>query len=149
VTGLQTEYPKLKLKIVGSGPELPFLQTLVGQKNAADMVEFLGNLPRQKALSYTQAADVFVLNSDYEGLSHVILEAQALGVPVLASNVGGNPEIVGKNGLFTFDAVEEIKNKIRSILAGDGQNSDAKELVHKNQGVEKMVHDTHSVLQSL
>jgi glycosyltransferase involved in cell wall biosynthesis len=47
-------------------------------------------------------ADVFVLNSSYEGFSHLLIEAQALGVPSVATAVGGNPELItsGENGVL-------------------------------------------------
>ena len=48
------------------------------------------------------AADVFVLNSEYEGLSHTLLEVSALGTPIVCSRIGGNPEVVEheRNGLL-------------------------------------------------
>src|SRR3989344_6861070 len=52
------------------------------------------NLPRGTALGWVKAADVFVLNSTYEGLSHALVEAMALGTPVIATAVGGNLELV-------------------------------------------------------
>jgi len=52
------------------------------------------NLPRAQALGWVKAADVFVLNSTYEGLSHALVEAMALGTPVVATSVGGNPELI-------------------------------------------------------
>jgi glycosyltransferase involved in cell wall biosynthesis len=51
-------------------------------------------LPRSEALGWVKAADVFVLNSTYEGLSHALVEAMALGTPVIATRVGGNPELI-------------------------------------------------------
>ena len=51
-------------------------------------------LPRAQALGWVKAADVFVLNSTYEGLSHALIEAMALGTPVIATAVGGNPELL-------------------------------------------------------
>lgn len=51
-------------------------------------------LPRAQALGWVKAADVFVLNSTYEGLSHALVEAMALGTPVVATAVGGNPELI-------------------------------------------------------
>ena len=59
-------------------------------------------LPRAEALGWMQIADVFVMNSTYEGLSHQLIEAMALGTPVVATNVGGNPELIrdGIEGLL-------------------------------------------------
>ncbi len=53
-----------------------------------------GELPRAQALGWVKSADVFVLNSTYEGLSHALVEAMALGTPVVATAVGGNPELI-------------------------------------------------------
>ena len=52
------------------------------------------NLPREQALGWVAAANVFVLNSTYEGLSHMLVEAMALGTPIVATRVGGNPELI-------------------------------------------------------
>lgn len=59
-------------------------------------------LPRAEALGWIKSADVFVLNSLYEGLSHVLIEAMTLGTPVIATDVGGNSELVedGVTGLL-------------------------------------------------
>lgn len=59
-------------------------------------------LPRTEVLAQIKAADVFVLNSFYEGLSHVLIEAMTLGTPVIATNAGGNPTLVadGETGLL-------------------------------------------------
>ena len=63
------------------------------------------------------AADVFVLNSGYEGFSHQILEAMTAGVPVIATAVGGNKEVIkqGENGFMVkyqdeFNLIEAIKS---------------------------------------
>ncbi len=58
------------------------------------------DLPRAQALGWIKTADVFVLNSTYEGLSHLLIEALSLGTPVVATNVGGNPEVVGDAGFL-------------------------------------------------
>ncbi len=69
-------------------------------KGLAERVHFLGNVPHERIPLTIRAADVFVLNSLYEGLSHTLLEVQALGTPIVASDVCGNPEVVeeGRSG---------------------------------------------------
>jgi len=57
-------------------------------------LKVIDTLPRAEALGWAKAADAFVLNSTYEGLSHVLLEVMSLGTPIVATAVGGNPELV-------------------------------------------------------
>lgn len=57
-------------------------------------LKILNNLPYPQAMGWLKAADVFVLNSTYEGLSHLLVEAMSLGTPVIATRVGGNPELI-------------------------------------------------------
>lgn len=115
------QIPTAKLKIIGDGPEMSALQKQSSVLNLQSSIEFTGNLEKSKALSYVQAADVFVLNSGYEGLSHVILEALRLGRTVLASSSGGNPEIVhGSDYVFTYNNATEITEKIIKVLQKDG-----------------------------
>ncbi len=111
-----SHYANLKLKIIGDGPEMGALKNKVATLKAENFVELLGNKRRTEALEYIAGADLFVLNSSYEGMSHAILEAQALGIPVLASKKGGNPELVASDRLFTYNNADEIKNKIKELL---------------------------------
>jgi len=62
----------------------------------------VGTVPKEQVPAYLRACDVFVLNSTYEGLPHVLLEAMAAGLPVIATAVGGSGEVVehGINGLL-------------------------------------------------
>ncbi len=127
---LLEQFTNLKLKIIGEGPEagnlrlkIVSLREIPSQEGKdlrlSDCVELLGNLPHDKALSYIGAADVFILNSGYEGLSHVILEAMNFGVPILASKVGGNPETLSEGypgDLFNYNDKNEIKKMISDYL---------------------------------
>ena len=96
------ELPDLGLVIVGDGPLRADLVTLAQGLGVDNRVRFVGTVPRAQVAAYLQACDVFVLNSAYEGLPHVVLEAMAAKVPVIATNVGGSGEIIedGKNGLL-------------------------------------------------
>ncbi|OGH72443.1 MAG: hypothetical protein A2921_04085 [Candidatus Magasanikbacteria bacterium RIFCSPLOWO2_01_FULL_43_20b] len=116
---LLKEFPDLKLKIVGGGPERDKLELEIRNYDLGNSVEMGGELSHEKTLSFIHSADIFILNSGYEGLSHVILEALSFGRPVLASRSGGNSEIVvsSKTGdLFEYNDREEIKNKISSLF---------------------------------
>ena len=75
---------------------------LAAELGLAGRVHFLGNVPHEQIPLYIRSANVFVLNSEYEGLSHTLLEVLFLGTPIIASGVCGNPEVVedGVNGLL-------------------------------------------------
>ena len=60
----------------------------------ANAVRFTGALDKTALARYKQAADVFVLNTAYEGLSHELLEAMDIGVPIVTTAVGGNLELI-------------------------------------------------------
>jgi glycosyltransferase involved in cell wall biosynthesis len=88
------------LVIVGDGPERDPLERLTQVRGLTDRVYFAGRRSHAETLALMAACDLFVLNSTYEGLPHVVLEAMSLGLPVVATAVGGTPELVqdGKNG---------------------------------------------------
>ncbi len=118
---ISKEFPKARLKIIGDGPEMLKLVSLIAVLNLGDIVELLGQLPHEKTLSYIKSADIFLLNSAYEGLSHVILEALSYLKPILASDVGGNRESVipqHTGDRFAFDDKGEIKKMILVYLQG-------------------------------
>ena len=88
------------LVIVGDGPERRSLESLAGAVDAP--VVFVGAVDQEDVHSYLAAADVFVLNTRYEGMSHVLLEARRAGAPIVTTDVGGNLEILdsGENALL-------------------------------------------------
>ena len=83
-----------KLILIGDGPERDNLEAFVTTHRLSN-VEFLGE--KENVQDYLQVFDLFVLTSVGEGISNTILEAMATGVPVIATRVGGNPEIVEDN----------------------------------------------------
>lgn len=92
----------LGLVVVGDGPERERLERIALDLGLKDQTFFAGQRERSEALALMAACDLFLLNSTYEGLPHVVLEAMALGLPVVASAVGGTPEVVrdGETGLL-------------------------------------------------
>lgn len=81
------------LAVVGEGPQLAANRSLAASLGVADAVSFLA--PRDDVWSLIAAADVVVVASDFEGQPLVVLEALALGRPVVATAVGRVPELVG------------------------------------------------------
>jgi glycosyltransferase involved in cell wall biosynthesis len=94
------EVEGVQLVVAGDGPERAALAALAARRGAA--TTFCGTLPRADLALRLQAADYVLVYSAYEGLSHTLLEALALGTPVIASRRGGNAEVVrdGVNGLL-------------------------------------------------
>lgn len=94
---LKKKTKDIKLFIVGSGPDLESLESLVEKEGVQDSVIFAGAVDHDALLRYIKASDIFVLNTSYEGLSHLVLETLAVGVPVITTHVGGNPEVITDN----------------------------------------------------
>lgn len=102
----------VELTIVGGGPEAPLLRSLAEQLDLGPAVRFAGVLPRERMHVEMSHHDVAVLTSGYEGLSHTLLEAAGLGLPMVASDCCGNPEVVDHevNGLLVpFAGVREVR----------------------------------------
>ncbi|MCY4061430.1 MAG: glycosyltransferase family 4 protein [Chloroflexi bacterium] len=113
----QRQLPDWRLVVVGDGPDRPRLVQLAAP--LGDRVIFKGQMDRQHVRQLIRAADGLALYSGYEGLSHTLLESLHLGTPVLASDIGGNPEIVehGVNGvLVPLGNSEALQRGIMELL---------------------------------
>ena len=101
VAMLRTSFPNASLAVVGDGPDRVQLETYA-RTRLGENYAFTGGLPHEEAFAALTKADAFVLNSSYEGLSHVLIEALYAGVPIVASQAGGNGEVVidGESGLL-------------------------------------------------
>jgi glycosyltransferase involved in cell wall biosynthesis len=94
--------PGAGLLVRGDGPERAALADRAAELGVADRVRFLGAGTREDVLVLFRAVDVALLPSAWENLPHTLLEALAAGTPVIATSVGGIPEVVrdGENGLL-------------------------------------------------
>jgi glycosyltransferase involved in cell wall biosynthesis len=107
---LKRQYLNITFEILGDGSELEELKALAKNLGLVQNVKFHGNVSEEESHSVFARSTIFVLNTNYEGLSHAILNALNVGVPVITTPVGGNPEVIrdGENGLLApFD--DEIK----------------------------------------
>lgn len=94
--------PAVVLLVLGDGPERPALEREAETLGVSDRVRFLGAGTRDEVLRLFRAADAVLVTSAWENLPHTVLEALAVGTPVIATAVGGIPEVVvdGANGLL-------------------------------------------------
>lgn len=86
--------PEAHLLIAGQGPDREKLAALAESLGVADRVELLGALPHEELPALYSAAGMLVLATSREGWPNVLLEAMACGAPVVATNIGGIPEII-------------------------------------------------------
>lgn len=117
--------PEARLLIVGSGPELPSLQSLADQLGIRDRCVF------QPAVSdvapWMESIDIFVLPSLSEALSNSLMEAMAAGCTCIASNTGGNPELVRPHNtglLFGPGDAVDLSAKLDAVIANDQLRSE-------------------------
>ena len=114
--------PDTELLIAGRGPHEGEFKALAERLGVADRVKFLGVLPQAELRWLYSAADALVLASVREGWPNVLLEAMACGTPVIASDVGGIPEIVANPAAGTLmpacnaAGIAEAVVKLRSQL---------------------------------
>ena len=94
--------PEVTLAVAGDGPERDRLEHRARELGLDGWVRFLGSLSRDDVLGLFRAADAALLPSAWENAPHTVVEALAVGCPVLATAVGGVPEVVrdGVNGLL-------------------------------------------------
>jgi glycosyltransferase involved in cell wall biosynthesis len=96
------ERPDVKFIVCGDGPFLPKALERVKRKNLQRQIIFLGRVSRSTLIETYQNAIAQIVPSHYEGLPTVMLEGMACGLPVIATNVGGNCEVIihGQNGFL-------------------------------------------------
>jgi sugar transferase (PEP-CTERM/EpsH1 system associated) len=118
---LVAEHPHLQLHLVGDGSERAALAQQAQTLGLGDKVQFLGIRSDMPALYPT--FDLFVLPSLWEGMPNVALEAMACGVPVIATNTGGTPEVVqdGNSGLLVPPGNAAALTQAMAALIADAE----------------------------
>ncbi len=141
-----------RLVIVGDGPDGKILESMVKNLGLERRIYLVGRKSQEELATYMAAADMFVLNSGYEGFSHQILEAMTAGVPVITTAVGGNKEIIrqGENGFMVkyqdeFNLIEAIKSLWQSPELQEEFKKEGKKTVERFSS-EKMLEETIKVL---
>jgi len=114
---IRNELPPTHVLLVGEGKMRDALERETRERRVSDMVTFAGH--RQDVPQILALADLSVLTSDREGFSNAIVESLAAGVPVVATNVGGNSEAIvdGENGLLVEpDDIPGLARALKTLL---------------------------------
>lgn len=114
------EYPNVRFVIAGDGPLTEELRKRTGILGVESTFEFLGVTPN--IADILRESDLFVLPSLFEGMSLTVLEAMACSLPIVATNVGGTPEVVidNKTGLLVEPCnAEQLAHSILEILGNE------------------------------
>jgi glycosyltransferase involved in cell wall biosynthesis len=108
-----------KLFLVGEGPMRPHLQSLIAKLQLDKNVVLVGAKPNQELALWFSAADVSCLVSSREGWPNVLMESIACGTPVVATRVGGMPEIIHSTdlGLLADQDTDSVAAALESALA--------------------------------
>ncbi len=118
--GFSTQHPEASLQIAGTGSQLEPLQQQSLTLGIDRSVNFIGQLSAGKVHQWMATADLFVLPSRSEPFGIVLLEAMAHGLPVVASDVGGIPEVVPATGdvrLVPVDHVEALQQAMLDMFS--------------------------------
>jgi glycosyltransferase involved in cell wall biosynthesis len=139
-----TEYPQAILTIIGDGQEKVSLNMLIKEKGLEKQIFLMGYMDH--AAEYLKAFSIFVLPSLKEGLPYVILEAGSASLPVVATTVGGIPEIVEdmRSGVLVQPKnVRELAHAISFMIEHSDERrkygSTLKERVATQFSLEKMI----------
>lgn len=135
--------PDIRLLIIGDGPERANLEKLVTELNLSNKITLLGF--RRNIKGILSVLDLFILSSISEGISITILEAMACGKPVIATDVGGNSEIIAEGVSGFLVPPKDIKAMAEKITffyddrsVGKSIGRRAREYVIGNFSVQEM-----------
>ena len=139
--GIDVEY-----RIVGGGKEEEFLRFLIQRLGLENSVKLLGPLSPDKVGLELAAADIYLSSSLSEGISNAVLEAMAIGLPVVSTNVGGMPEVIedGITGLLVEPYVpgqieDAIKRFIDSPKLKDNCSINSRKRIETGYGYERLI----------
>jgi glycosyltransferase involved in cell wall biosynthesis len=146
IADLAQQGKSITLAIAGDGPLLGELRSIATDLELNSQVHFLGDL--DNVHQFLNALDIFVLNSHSEGMSNTILEAMSCGLPVVATSVGANSDLVveGQTGLLIPpDDPPALANAIAKLVDNESlrlrMGEDGRARIEREFGIARMVRD--------
>lgn len=117
---LLQDHPSWRLALLGDGPEKSHWQDMVASQPWATQVAFLGNVSAHAVEQHMRDARALLLTSFIEGQPGVLVEAMGAGLPVIATAVGGVPELLsqGRGLLVTSDDADECRKALEQVMGG-------------------------------
>lgn len=114
---LSRKYDRLELMYVGNGDELEELKIRVKKYDLSGVL-ITGEVEHEKVFEYYEYADIFILPSYNEGMPTVIFEAMQSGLAIIATKVGGIPEVIksGYNGILVDNHVNDIVDSVQFLM---------------------------------
>ncbi|MBI2827570.1 MAG: glycosyltransferase [Planctomycetia bacterium] len=154
VARLRSQGLEVALALAGDGPLRDELAQLARELKIADRVHFLGDVARVER--FYQAIDVFILNSHSEGMSNTILEAMACGLPIVATSVGSNAEIIvaRRTGMLVAkDNVVELAAALNELVGAaalrEALGTAARQRAKEEYSVDRMVGRYEQIYEQL
>ena len=149
-----SENKNIKFLVIGDGPLKKELETHSKHLGIGDNVIFTGE--RTDIPELLHSMDIFVMTSSYEGLSNTIMEAMSAGLPVIATNVGGNSELIvnGESGfLCASNNAIVFSEKVLSLINNEDKarqmGEHGKRRIEEEFGVERMVSETETIYNNI
>lgn len=140
---LREHSPKIKIIIVGEGPLRMELNKQVKEIQGEDMVFFMGF--REDIPQILNSLDVFVLSSEHEGLGSILMDAMACSLPIVATRVGGIPELIDHQRTGLLVPPQRPKSLAKAILKifedrelGRRLGQQGHDVVHRKYSAESM-----------
>ena len=117
---IHTQYPKCQLNLLGDGELRQKMESYAKELGISENVHFLGS--QSNVYPYLHDADIFLLPSKYEGMPMTIIEAMGTGLPIVASAVGGVPDMLTdkESGLLVSCDPNAVSQAVMTLMADEG-----------------------------